>query len=168
MPDRNDASQSLTVATYAPYPPNTDATDSVLDLYPDDNFLTGDQLAAYTNGDVPGSHLDNQPGNTFTKYVTTTTEAADYRLVLGTGALSSGPILIAGYNFIDVTNGATAFLVRLRDGIDAGAPIIGYVTLNSATLWTNGSGIRTRFGLFVEIVTGNPQGVIYTTTVRAD
>lgn len=83
-----------------------------------------------------------------------------------TGVIVSNPGLLSGYNFRE-TNGAAATL-RIRSGIDALQPII--LTL---AIPANGSvsaflplSIEYRGGLFLEMVAGNVEGVLFTSESR--
>lgn len=170
MPDRNDPAQPPTgdVAQYEPTQPNTDMFDSQAQNSPSGNAATGDELAGYYGPDFPIDPLNEKPGETYVQYVTTTTEYGDYRPAGIAGQIANAGIQLAGWNFIDLTTGATPFTVTLRDGTDNSAPAIAVINLSNASQWLLPGGIRTRFGLYVDFTAGTPTGTVYTRSVRAD
>lgn len=171
MPDRTDLSQppaGYTAADDATQP-GTEIVNSQLQNNPSGNAATGDELAAFAGPDLVPDLVDHMPGRTYTQYVDTTTEGGDYRpLPTVNGLVASSGVYLAGWNIIETTTGAAPFTVRLRDGLDIGAPVFATINQTNGSRWLMPGGIRTRFGLFVEIVAGSVEGNLYTRTVRAD
>lgn len=170
MPDRNDTLNQYPTAIDANYSPDVYTTAIIDGVQAGtiENYATGDQLEAYADPGVGRSLIDSIPADTYSNYITSFTEYADYRPIGNSGLVSLGVLQVAGWSFIDTITGTTPFLVRLRDGADAGAQIIAYINLSNPTQWVLPGGIRTRYGLFVEFVTGTPTGVLYIRNLKAD
>lgn len=171
MPDRDDISQPPAADTsgYPSYAGDTTMVDSQPQTTTDLDVASGDELARYTGGVAPVDVLDdpNLAADFYTAtdaggYATT----GDYRPVMVSGIAVTGPCYLAGYNFIDTTTGATAFLVIIHDGLDAAAPPVAYVNLSNPQSWPN-LPLRLRFGCYIEFVSGTPRGHIYTVGSRA-
>ena|SRR6185437_3108395 len=78
------------------------------------------------------------------------------------GRLSTSAGRIAGYSLHE-TSGATA-LVKLHDGNDAAADLVAVISLvanESPRAWMLPGGIAFSNGLFVNVVSGSIEGVIY-------
>lgn len=171
MPDRYDNSQpgSRAAAPDDEFQPQTSDHDSQLQNNPSGNAATGDELANFLGDGFTPDIIDSHPGRTYVQYLVTETEGGDYRPALVSGVMSAQGIYIAGWSIVgDLTDAGTPFLAALRDGIDANAPIVAYINSRASERWVLPGGIRTRFGLFYQIISGTPVGVIYTRTIRAD
>jgi hypothetical protein len=83
------------------------------------------------------------------------------------GRISNSVGRLVGYSFSETTGAAPAW-VRLRDGSDANGDLIASIKLLAGTS-TNpwrGNGISFSYGLFVEVVAGSIEGVVYLGTTQ--
>jgi len=80
-----------------------------------------------------------------------------------TGRLSTSSGRLAGFS-IRETSGAAAAVVRLRDGSDATGDLLSTISLvsgESVRDWFMPSGISFGYGLFLEVLTGVVEAVVY-------
>lgn len=88
---------------------------------------------------------------------------ADASVVGASGIVLAGPGVLRGYSLRETTGTAPA-VFRIHGGLDAFAPVIAVVSLvagESVRDWFGESGVRTRNGLYFELVTGTVEGSVW-------
>lgn len=171
MADRQDPSQYAFTA--GPMDgiaalPSTDITNDQLQRSPDADYAEGPEMLEMVSapdfGDVPDL-IHEKPGRFYTQGPRQTRDVGRPRLISPFGGLlAPGDGLLAGFN-VRETSGTTSALVKFHDGYDANAPLIGVASLapnESVRDWYLPGSIPYRYGLYVNIVTGAVEGLLYT------
>jgi hypothetical protein len=136
------------------------------------HYASAEELLDFTAAALPDSVFEKFPGLYYDQVESKDEpdyfESLNYRQIpFGGGWTNSpGPGLLAGFN-LDEAAGAAAY-VRIHDGYDANAPILASVRLlanTSKESWPS-KPIRYRFGIYVEVVTGTIDGVIYLSQLK--
>jgi hypothetical protein len=146
--------------------PNDAMTTNQVQATPEGDYATDGQLEAFIGAPVPDqTYMDENPGD----FITATdrygyVDSDNYRSMPQAGGLTNVPApgLLGGFN-IRETSGAAAVVIRLRDGIDIGAPIVATIAvpqgMSKEVSFTMPK--RYRMGLYVELVSGIFEGVLY-------
>jgi hypothetical protein len=131
--------------------------------YADAVELVGHPDHAEAHGGRPDL-LHEHPGRFYTQDPGKTQLVGIYRAISPFGGfLSAGHGLIAGFNLHETTGVSPAF-VKVHDGADIGAPTMLFISLGpgeSTRDWYFPGGLKFRHGLYIEIVTGAIEGVMY-------
>lgn len=146
---------------------SSDADDNLQDTGTNGEFATPEQLVGYLENVGHLNDYLNQNAHLFRTKVKETYTVSVSRPVIGaTGLCIPGSALITGINFAE-TMGAAA-KVRLRNGQDIGQPILMTISLaaNASVLQQFASPLESRNGLFLEIVSGNVEGAVFTLETR--
>lgn len=167
MADRLDPSQF--VFTAGPQDgmaalPDTTMHNDQIQQSPEGDYAEPLELISYPDhADVPDL-LHQHPGRFFTQAPAREQLVGIYRPISSYGGfLSAGNGLIAGFNLHETTGTASAF-VKVHDGADANAPTMLFISLGpgeSTRDWYFPGGLRYQSGLYIEIVSGAIEGVMY-------
>lgn len=170
MADRQDPSQY--VFTGGPQDgiaalPNVDIVNDQLQRSPEGDYAEGSEMLELTPqpfaDDVPDL-LHEHPGRFYTQAPARTREVGKPRFVSSYGgAIITGDVLLGGFCFRETTETAGA-LIKLHDGADANAATVSIISLapnESIRDWYLPSGIRFKYGLYVEVINGAIEGVLY-------
>ena len=170
MADRSDPSQY--VFTGGPADgiaalPSTDMTNDQLQKAPGADYAEGPEMLEMIGqpdfGDVPDL-IHEHPGRFYTQAPQKTRIIGNYRPISPFGGrLIPGDGLIAGFNFHE-TSGTNPAFIKIHDGGDENAPTMLYISLapgESTRDWYFPGGLKFRYGVYVEIVTGTIEGVMY-------
>lgn len=176
MSDRNDPSQRPFTAGpldgTAALPSGT-MDDEQIQFATDGTFATTDDLLDYQN-QAPDAHtvpdiMHDRPAQFYTQAPRPTRVVGNYRPISPFGGIvSPGDGLIAGFNLHETTGTDRAY-VRIHDGRDTSAPIMLHISLapgESTRDWYFPGGLKFKMGLYVEVVTGAIEGVVYTMEVE--
>lgn len=149
-----------------------DMNDSATENLDGHHYASTQDLLNFTHAPLPGSVIDEYPGLFYDQVESKDEpdyfESVNYRQIpFGGGWTNSpGPGLLAGFNLDEAAGGAA--YVRIHDGYDANAPILASVRLlanTSKESWPS-KPIRYRFGIYVEVVAGTIDGVIYLSQLK--
>lgn len=175
MADRQDPSQY--VFTGGPADgiaalPNMDIVNDQLQPSPSADYADGpemlEMIPAPDFGDVPDL-IHEKPGRFYTQGPRPTRIVGNYRPISPFGGiLIPGDGLIAGFNLHETSGTGTAF-VKVHDGSDVSAPTMLYISLaagESTRDWYFPGGLKFRHGVYLEVVTGKIEGVMYTMEIE--
>lgn len=175
MADRQDPSQY--VFTGGPADgiaalPNMDIVNDQLQARPEGDYAEAGEMLEFVSepdfGDIPDL-VHEKPGRFYTQAPRPTRIVGNYRQISPFGGiLIPGDGLIAGFNLHE-TSGAAPAYVRIHDGSDSSAPTMLHIKLapNESTRdWYFPGGLKFRHGVYVEVVTGAIEGVMYTMEVE--
>ena len=170
MADRQDPSQY--VFTGGPADgiaalPNMDIVNDQIQRSPEGDYAEAGEMLELTPqpfaDDVPDL-IHEHPGRFFTQAPQKQRIIGNYRQISPWGGvLIPGDGLIAGFNLHETSNENPAF-VRIHDGGDVNAPTMLFISLapgESTRDWYFPGGLKFRYGVYVEIVTGTIEGVMY-------
>jgi hypothetical protein len=146
---------------------SSDADDNLQDTGGNGEFATPEQLVGYLENVGHLNDYLNQNAHLFRTKVQETYTVSVSRPVIGaSGVILPGSALLTGINFAE-TAGAAA-KVRIRNGQDAGQPILMTIALaaNASVLQQFASPIESAKGLFLEVVSGNVEGAVFTLEKR--
>jgi hypothetical protein len=170
MADRQDPSQY--VFTGGPADgiaalPNMDIVNDQIQTRAEGDYADAGEMLELTPqpfaDDVPDL-IHEHPGRFFTQAPQKTRIIGNYRQISPWGGvLIPGDGLIAGFNLHE-TSGENPAFVRIHDGGDVNAPTMLFISLapgESTRDWYFPGGLKFRYGVYVEIVTGTIEGVMY-------
>ena len=170
MSDRQDPSQYV----FTPGPadgiaalPSTDITNDQLQRAAGADYAEGPEMLEMVQApdfaDVPDL-IHEHPGRFYTQGPRPTRLVGNYRPISSYGGiLIPGDGLIAGFNLHETTGASSAF-VKIHDGQDTSAPVMLFISLGageSTRDWYFPGGLKFKQGVYVEIVTGAIEGVMY-------
>jgi hypothetical protein len=170
MADRQDPSQY--VFTGGPADgiaalPNMDIVNDQLQPRPEGDYAEAGEMLEFVttpdHADVPDL-IHEKPGRFYTQAPRPTRIVGNYRPISPFGGiLIPGEGLIAGFNIHETTGEVPAFL-KIHDGNDASAPTMLYISLapsESTRDWYFPGGLKFKYGVYVEVVSGSIEGVMY-------
>lgn len=168
MADRLDPSQYGFTAGNpdgAAFLPDSTITTVQTQDAPDGVYADAADMAGYPDHANPQDPMSVRPRDYFTQAPTTARIVGNYRPISPFGGpVSPGTGLIAGFNLLE-TSGTTPAQVTIRDGNDPSAPVMLYIALGpgeSTRDWYFPGGLKFRYGVYVQVVTGAIAGVLYT------
>jgi len=141
----------------------SDADDNLQDTGGNGEFATPEQLVGFLENVGHLNDYLNHYAHLFrTKVKETYTVSVSRPVVGASGVILPGSALVTGVNFAE-TAGAPAKL-RIRNGQDVGQPILLTIALaaNTSSLIHFASPVEASKGLFLELVSGNVEGSIFT------
>ena len=175
MADRQDPSQYVFTAGPADgiaALPATDMTNDQLQPRPEGDYADAGEMLELTPApfadEIPDL-MHERPGRFYTQGDRPVRIVGNYRQISPFGGiLIPGAGLIAGFNLHETTGASTAY-VKIHDGSDANAPVMLFISLaagESSRDWYFPGGLKFKYGVYVEIVSGSIEGVMYSMEVE--